>query len=328
MIATARSISYGGAKAEYDENKVIHGIKVASEAARQNVYGDNSREVVEEMKDAQNIRSPVKNPFIDIVLTLSEEDATKFTAHNQSEWIVNLFMHDLMTRQVGLSEDDYEQMQWIAYQHEHTDHNEALKHWHILVNRTLLNGKLVSDSYIGRKAVRTVNSISREMGFTDAMERSRINKADVYKAACFVLLNMKRYDLSQYCRGMEALGYPVRFAKKSGGDIQGYYITCQSGREYKASTVSRKLTISRLEGLYNEIHRELKDKAWRHRGQSFSLPAPDVSDGDVQNMLSVLNVPVVMSYHYDSPGRRGRYRKRFEDMSDDEKRQAASGLTL
>ena len=37
MIATANSISYGMAKAEYDENKVINGVKVASETARQNV---------------------------------------------------------------------------------------------------------------------------------------------------------------------------------------------------------------------------------------------------------------------------------------------------
>ena len=106
MIATAKSISYGMAKAEYDENKVINGVKVASEAARQNVYGDNCREIVEEMTDVQRIRSPVRNPFLDIVVTLSEEDCEKITAPNQSEWLVKLFMHDLMTEQMGLSEDD------------------------------------------------------------------------------------------------------------------------------------------------------------------------------------------------------------------------------
>ena len=82
MIATAKSISYSEAKAEYDDNRVINGVKVASEAARQNVYGDNCREIVEEMRDTQRIHSPVKSPFLDIVLTLSEEDAAKFTAAN------------------------------------------------------------------------------------------------------------------------------------------------------------------------------------------------------------------------------------------------------
>ncbi len=328
MIATAKSISYGEAKAEYDDNKVINGVKVASEAARQNVYGDNCREVVEEMRDTQRIHSPVKSPFLDIVLTLSEEDAAKFTAANQSEWIVNLFMHDLMTDQVGLSEEDYEQMQWIAYQHEHTDHNEELKHWHILVNRTLMNGKLVSDSYIGKKAVPTVNNISREFGFTDAMERSRQNKADVYKAACFVLLNMKSYSFDRYCEGMKALGYSISLSRKSNGEFQGYNITCQTGTTYKASAVNRKLTISRLYELYKEIHHDLREKSLKHRGQSFSLPAPKVPVVNIQNMLRALDTPTVMSYRSSPPKRKRRYGKNWEDMTEDERRKAASRLSM
>lgn len=111
MIATARTISYGLAKAEYDENKVIDGIKVASEASRQNVYGDNCREVVEEMQDVQRMRSQIKKPFIDIVVTLSENDSTKIFANNQTKWLVDMFMHDMMTEQVGMSEEEYNQLQ-------------------------------------------------------------------------------------------------------------------------------------------------------------------------------------------------------------------------
>jgi hypothetical protein len=246
MIATAKSISYGMAKAEYDENKIINGVKIASETARQNVYGDNCREVVEEMTDVQRIRSPVKNPFLDIVVTLSEEDCEKITAHNQSEWLVNLFMHDMMTEQVGLSEEEYAQMQWIAYEHEHTDNSDSLRHWHILVNRTLLDGRLVSDSWIGKKAAATANKISREYGLTDATVRSVENRKDVFQAACFVLGNMRLYDFDRYLEGMNALGYRTRLALNSKGEVQGYYITAQSGREYKASAVDRRLTIGRL----------------------------------------------------------------------------------
>lgn len=151
MIARANSISYGMAKAEYDENKTIKDEKVSSVAAWQNVYGDDSHEVVEEMIDVQRIRSPVKNPFLDIVVTLSEEDCEKITAPNQSKWLIEMFMHDMMTEQVGLTEDEYANMQWIAYEHAHTDNSDSLKHWHILANRTLLDGKLVSDSWIVRR---------------------------------------------------------------------------------------------------------------------------------------------------------------------------------
>lgn len=329
MIATAKSISYGMAKAEYDENKVINGVKVASEAARQNVYGDNCREIVEEMTDVQRIRSPVRNPFLDIVVTLSEEDCEKITAPNQSEWLVKLFMHDLMTEQMGLSEDDYAGMQWIAYQHEHTDNSDSLRHWHILVNRTLLDGKLVSDSWIGKKAAATANKISREYGLTDAAVRSRENRKDVFQAACFVLGNMRLYDFNRYLEGLNALGYRTRLALNSKGEVQGYYITAQSGREYKASSVDRRLTIGRLATLHAELHKGMKTAAARSPGRAFSMPAPNVPTVNVENMLRVFNADAVISYSTTPPPNDRRRRgKRWEDMSDDEKRLAASGMSM
>ena len=329
MIATAKSISYGIAKAEYDENKVINGVKVASEAARQNVYGDNCREVVEEMTDVQRIHSPVKNPFLDIVMTLSEEDCEKITAHNQSEWLVNLFMHDMMTEQVGLSEEEYVQMQWIAYEHEHTDNSDSLRHWHILVNRTLLDGRLVSDSWIGKKAAATANKISREYGLTDATVRSVENNNDVFQAAGVVLGNMRLYDFDRYLEGMNALGYSTRLALNSKGEVQGYYITAQSGREYKASAVDRRLTIGRLAALHAELHKDMKAAAARSPGKSFSMPPPNVPMGNVENLLRVFKADAVISYSAPPPPNgRQRRGKRWEDMTDDEKRLAASGMSM
>ena len=257
-------------------------------------------------------RLSMMRTILDIVVTLSEEDCKKITAPNQSEWLVKLFMHDLMTEQVGLSEDDYAGMQWIAYQHEHTDNSDSLKHWHILVNRTLLDGKLVSDSWIGKKAAATANKISREYGLTDAAVRSRENRKDVFQAACFVLGNMRLYDFNRYLEGLNALGYRTRLALNSKGEVQGYYITAQSGREYKASAVDRRLTIGRLAP-----------------GRAFSMPAPNVPTVNVENMLRVFNTDAVISYSTPPPpnGRRRRG-KRWEDMSDDEKRLAASGMSM
>lgn len=328
MIATGSSISYGMAKAEYDENKVINGERVSSVAARQNVYGDNCHEVVEEMIDVQRIRSPVKNPFLDIVVTLSEEDCTKISAPNQSKWLVELFMHDLMTRQVGLTEDEYSQMQWIAYEHAHTDHNDSLKHWHILANRTLLDGKLVSDSWIGKKAARTANEISRDYGMTDAVERSKANKRDVYKAACFVLGNLRTYSFDQYLKGMDALGYKPRLAYNSRGEVQGYYITAQSRTEYKASAVNRNLTIGRLESLHEHLHKNMRAMASKSPGKVVRMEPPAIPKVNVDNMLSVLNVGTGVGYITDPPRRKRRYGKDWDDMSDSEKEQVAKGYSM
>lgn len=322
-------MSYGLAKAEYDENKTIKGEKVASEAARQNVYGSNCHEVVEEMKDVQHIRSPVKRSFIDIVVTLSEEDCEKFTAPNQSKWLMDKFMHDLMTEQTGLSEDDYAQMQWIAYEHAHTDNSDSLKHWHILANRVLLNGKLVSDSWIGKKAARTANKISRQYGLTDAMVRSDENKRDVFKAACFVLGNLRTYDFNKYCKGLDALGYKTSPAINSQGKVQGYYITSQSGRRYKASAVDRRLTIGRLEDLHEALHKSIRTEASRHPGMFFRMPPPDVPQVNVDNMLSVLNVGTGVAYVSDPPsGCKKKNGKRWDEMTDEERRLAKGGMSL
>lgn len=328
MIARANSISYGMAKAEYDENKTIKGEKVSSVAARQNVYGDDCHEVVEEMIDVQRIRSPVKSPFLDIVVTLSEEDCEKITAPNQSEWLIKMFMHDMMTEQVGLTEEEYSQMQWIAYEHAHTDNSDSLKHWHILANRILMDGKLVSDSWIGKKAARTANKISRDYGMTDAIERSKANKLDVYKAACFVLGNMHTYDFDKYLKGLDALGYKTRKALNSRGEVQGYYITAQSGREYKASAVNRNLTIPRLESLHERLHHDMRAKSKKNPGRVIRMEPPTIPRVNVDNMLRVLNVGTGVGYITDPPKRKRRYGKDWDDMSASEKEQAAKGYTM
>lgn len=328
MIAKANSISYGMAKAEYDENKTINGERVSSVAARQNVYGDDCYEVAEEMVDVQHIRSPVKNPFLDIVVTLSEDDSEKITAPNQSKWLVEIFMHDMMTEQVGLTEDEYANMQWIAYEHAHTDNNDSLKHWHILANRTLLDGKLVPDSWIGKKAARTANKISRELGMTDAVERSKENKRDVYKAACFVLGNMRTYNFEKYLTGLEALGYKTRMAHNSKGDVQGYYITAQSGTEYKASAVNRNLTISRLESLHEYLHKDMKARAAKSPGRAIRMEPPGVPQCNVANFLSAFNVGTGVAYTVDPPRKGRRNGKRWDEMTPEERRLASSGLTM
>ena len=45
MIAKARTISYGTAKLEYDANKTVAHVHVASEACRHNLYGDTPGEI-------------------------------------------------------------------------------------------------------------------------------------------------------------------------------------------------------------------------------------------------------------------------------------------
>ena len=78
MVAKARTISYGTAKLEYDANKTIAHVHVASELCRHNLYGDTPGEITREMHDVQeNHHRNLSKCYFDIVITLSEQDADK-----------------------------------------------------------------------------------------------------------------------------------------------------------------------------------------------------------------------------------------------------------
>ena len=177
MIAKARTISYGTAKLEYDANKTVAHVHVASEACRHNLYGDTPGEITREMHDVQeNHHRNLSKCYFDIVITLSEQDAGKVNSPEQCSELVEEYMKRLMTGEIGLSEEQFRQMQWIAYQHERTDHNRNLRHWHVLANRVLQDGTVISDSFIGKKAAKVANDISRERGFSVAEVISPKNK--------------------------------------------------------------------------------------------------------------------------------------------------------
>ena len=180
MVSKAKTISYGTAKLEYDANKTISREHVASEACRHNLYGETPAEIAREMRDIQERSHPnLSKCYFDIVITLSESDAAKVQTQEECQQLVEEYMQRLMVQQLGLTREQFGQMQWIAYQHERTDHNGILRHWHVLANRVLPDGTVVSDSNIGRKAVKVANDISRERGFSVAENISPQNKKEI-----------------------------------------------------------------------------------------------------------------------------------------------------
>ena len=225
MVAKARTISYGTAKLEYDANKTIDYVHVASEVCRHNLYGDTPGEITREMHDVQeNHHRNLSKCSFDIVVTLSEQDADKVKSPEQCRELVEEYMNRLMTGELGLSEEQFRQMQWIAYQHERTDNNRNLRHWHVLANRVLQDGTVVSDSFIGKKAAKVANDISREHGFSVAEEISPKNKEEIREAAFRILSGMDTFSFDIFKMLMAAEGFEIREAFAKSGKLQGYYI--------------------------------------------------------------------------------------------------------
>ena len=309
MVAKARTISYGTAKLEYDANKTIAHVHVASEVCRHNLYGDTPGEITREMHDVQeNHHRNLSKCYFDIVVTLSEEDADKVKSPEQCRELVEEYMNRLMTGELGLSEEQFRQMQWIAYQHERTDHNRNLQHWHVLVNRVLQDGTVVSDSFIGQKAAKVANDISRECGFSVAEEISPKNKEEIREAAFRILGGMDTFSFDIFKMLMAAEGFEVREAFAKSGKLQGYYILSKSGTQYKASAIDRSLTLGRIENTWKMLHKsQVQKKAVAHR------PSENPTRIGTHTLSSILNAHISSVHSRNREDEVGSKHNRYDD---------------
>jgi hypothetical protein len=309
MVAKARTISYGTAKLEYDANKTIDHIHVASEVCRHNLYGDTPGEITREMHDVQeNHHRNLSKCYFDIVVTLSEQDADEVKSPEQCRELVEEYMNRLMTRELGLSQEQFRQIQWIAYQHERTDHNRNLRHWHVLANRVLQDGTVVSDSFIGKKAAKVANDISRERGFSVAEEISPKNKEEIREAAFRILGGMDTFSFDIFKMLMAVEGFEVREAYAKSGKLQGYYILSKSGTQYKASAIDRSLTLGRIENTWKILHKgQVQKKAVAHR------PSENPTRIGTHTLSSILNAHISPAHSRNREDEVGSKRSHYDD---------------
>ena len=204
------------------------------------------------------------------------------------------------------------QMQRIAYQHERTDHNRNLRHWHVLANRVLTDGTVVSDSFIGKKAAKVANDISLERGFSVAEDISPRNKEETREAAFRILGGMDTFSFDIFKMLMAAEGFEIREAFAKSGKLQGYYILSKSGTQYKASAIDRSLTLGRIENTWKMLHKaqirpSVKKKAVAHR------PSGNPTHIGTHTLSSLLNTHVSPTHSRNREDEVGSKRSRYDD---------------
>ena len=96
--------------------------------------------------------------------------------------------------------------------------------------------------------------MTAERGFTTAEEISKKERETIKEKAHQALRQMKRYDFTSYVIACADFGITVRPNISPNGKRSGYYLSLEdSSREYKASTIDRALTDSRIvKTHYNE----------------------------------------------------------------------------
>lgn len=220
---------------------------VATEIFRNNVFGIDAKECVKEMREAQEQSGhKLKNGFFRIEITPSkEEQATEWTEEQWQSVITDY------CQRMGISNS-----QAIWFHHSRTDNDEQLPHVHGLVNRIDRNGNVLSDKYCQKRSIDVITKMTAERGFTTAEEISKKERETIKEKAHQALRQMKRYDFTSYVIACADFGITVRPNISPNGKRSGYYLSLEdSSREYKASTIDRALTDSRIVKTHYNEHR-------------------------------------------------------------------------
>ena len=132
-------------------------------------------------------------------------------------------------------------------------------HIHILCNRILPNGEVISDSWVGKIAKATAEEMDRNRKLKTAEDLGKDLRAVVKQRAHEALTDYaktakgEQFDPQKYREFCKAHGLEMSLSVASTGRISGYYLQLDEERtgeyhtKYKASDIDKQLTLSRID---------------------------------------------------------------------------------
>lgn len=237
MISKAKSCPGGTALFQYVVND-----KKGYELMRNNLSGLTPKDMYSNMAIIQNQNLRCKNNTFSIVLSPTIEDGKKLSDQQLKE----------VTKDF-LKEMNLKSSQFIAFIHDEKDH----KHIHIILNRVNLDGSLINDSFISKRAQQTAHKIAQKHQLISAKDLKKAKEKkqkeaskDVIKQirnANRLVMNTKPKNLLEYMEKMKHNGVEVKPTINKQGNIQGFqFIHIATGTNLKASQVDRKLKLNKL----------------------------------------------------------------------------------
>ena len=265
MIGLATSCNGGGALANYvlDENK-------GYELDRNLLCSSSPKEMVEEMKMIQDLNQRATNKTFSLVLSPHSEDG-KTLSDEKLKTITRDYLNKL-----GI---DTEKQQFIAFVHT----EKKAKHVHIIANRVMPNGKLISDNHIGKRAQWIAHHLAKEHQLISAKERMFENvkniekgtdslKTEIYSKHQSVIAS-KPQSFQDYILLMKEKGLEVKPTINKQGQIQGFRILDKETKnDFKASEIHRSMSASNLIkfGLKNDLNHNLDTTLKHAQGKQIS----------------------------------------------------------
>ena len=237
MIAKCKAISHGGNALEY----VFREGKLGRILALHNLCGETPKEIHEEMKLTGDYNSRCKNKFLRIEIGVAPKDEPQMTLKTLNRLTL------LFVKQMGL--DDH---QWVAVTHKDTDN----LHIHIIANRISLCGQVYDTTFVGNRAARVAEELSRRHGLTIANEvrSARLHRNAQYASArertkqqvrniCYALLEKHKgkglSGHSMFLYELHRSGVTIDRMKNKQGKVYGLKFT-YDGHSFKASEICRE----------------------------------------------------------------------------------------
>lgn len=242
MIGLAKSCKGGTALANY-----VMKPEKGYELDRNLVSGDTPTEILQEMRPIQDLNQRAEKRTLSLVLSPHVDDGRQLSDDDLKKMV-----KDFM-RELGV---DPKKQQYVAFVHTEKAH----KHIHILANRVKDNGKLINDSYIGKRAQWAAHRVAKKYGLTSAKEKmiknlnskkhqtnlEKVVKNEIRKKHNFVV-KYHPESMQEYFQMMAKLNVKVTPTINKSGRVQGMRMKdLATDKDFKASEVHRSLSLLKI----------------------------------------------------------------------------------
>ena len=204
-------------------------------------------------------RKPVLNPTLRLEVSPSLDETKGWTLNDWQQY-AKQFLEKLQkvvptkgNKKKGAGYFNLERTQLFACRH--LDAKSGIPHLHIIINRIDLDGKLIDDSFVGKRATMAAHAINVERGWELPEGIHETHLKEITDACYDILRGLSRYDWDCYKHGLESRGYRVHEQRDKHGVLHGYTVLRGNSR-IKSSTLGRgrNLTVSKLEATWKKLH--------------------------------------------------------------------------
>lgn len=198
--------------------------------------GENGVEIMSEFRIFQDLNGRASNTEMSFVLS-PEVAEGKSLSNDKYQEIAGDFL-----RQMGLEEHQ-------AVIVKHNDRNHT--HLHLIVNRIDMQGKCFKDHHIAWETQKQADKVAQIHHLKRAKDKWRQRDGLTPEIKKTIRQHHEQSinlssDFNEYREQMKSRGVQIHLTQNKSGEIQGHRLEFD-GQSFKASEISRKMTLSRLE---------------------------------------------------------------------------------